>query len=259
MSLGEFDGSVVWVTGSSKGIGRAIAQGFADQGATVVVHGRNEDDVAKTVDSIERTGGKAFSVVGNVREHGEVTRMVEQIAKTAGRLDILVNNAGGVFASPLESISANGWNATIATNLSGVFFCSSQALPLLKVSGRGNIINIGSIAGSAAHPLRAAYGAAKAGVNALTMSMSYEWAEYGIRVNCVAPGAIGTDASRFANPDIAAKAAALIPLGRLGHPSDVAGACLYLASDSASFVTGVILPVTGGPNTALPQMNLLEE
>jgi 3-oxoacyl-[acyl-carrier protein] reductase len=248
----NFGGQVVIVTGGSKGIGLSIAKAFAGSGASVVMTGRDSKTLGPAADEVAAIGSPVAAVPGDARDFEQMTALAAEVDRRFGRLDVLVNNAGGVFAQPLESLSPNGWRALVETNLSSVFYCSRACLPLFRRSGGGVITNIGSIAGFAAHPQRAAYGAAKAGVNALTMSMAHEWAVDNIRVNCVAPGAILTEASRFSDPAVAAAVEGTIPLGRLGRPEDVAEVCLFLASDGAAFVTGTTLRVDGGPQRSLP-------
>jgi 3-oxoacyl-[acyl-carrier protein] reductase len=249
----DFSGQVALVTGSTKGIGLAVAGALSAAGARVVLNGRDAVALDAAVADLQATGRDVFGFRADVRDFEAVSAMVEETERRYGRLDIVVNNAGGVFACPLETLTPNGWRALLETNLTSAFHCSRAALPLLKQTGGGVIINISSVAGDHAHPLRAAYGAAKAGLNSLTKSMAHEWAPYRIRVNGVAPGPILTEASRFADPAVAAAVQDDVPLGRLGVPADVADACLFLASDAAGFVTGVTLRVDGGPPRSLPK------
>jgi 3-oxoacyl-[acyl-carrier protein] reductase len=249
----DLTGQVAIVTGSSKGIGAEIAEALTAAGAAVVLNGR---DAAAVDAATARLAEKGRDVVGfpaDARDFDAVSAMVEETDRRYGRLDVLVNNAGGVFPAPLETLSPNGWRALVETNLSSAFYCSRAALPLLRRSGGGAIVNISSVAAYHAHPLRAAYGAAKAGLNSLTKTMAHEWAPYGIRVNGIAPGPILTEASRFADPAVAEAVEQDVPLGRLGVPRDVADACLFLVSDGAGFVTGVTVPVDGGPLRSLPK------
>jgi 3-oxoacyl-[acyl-carrier protein] reductase len=249
----DFTGQVVLVTGSSKGIGLAIADAFGSAGARVMMNGRDGSTLDSSVAALRERGRDVAGFATDTRDFEAVSAMVAETEQRYGGLDVLVNNVGGVFATPLESLSPNGWRALVETNLSSAFYCSRAALPLLKESGGGSIVNISSVAAYHAHPLRAAYGAAKAGLNSLTKTMAYEWAPYGIRVNGIAPGPILTEASRFADPAVAEAVTADVPVGRLGLPGDVADACLFLVSQSAGFVTGVTVPVDGGPLRSLPK------
>ncbi|WP_456598582.1 SDR family NAD(P)-dependent oxidoreductase [Blastococcus sp. SYSU DS0616] len=249
----DLAGQVAIVTGSSKGIGLAIAEALTAAGAAVVLNGRDGAAVDAATARLAEKGRDVFGLPADARDFDAVSAMVEETDRRYGRLDVLVNNAGGVFAAPLETLSPNGWRAMVETNLSSAFYCSKAALPLLRRSGGGAIVNISSVAAYHAHPLRAAYGAAKAGLNSLTKTMAHEWAPFGIRVNGIAPGPILTEASRFADPAVAEAVTEDVPLARLGLPQDVADACLFLVCDGAGFVTGVTLPVDGGPLRSLPK------
>lgn len=252
----DFADRVAIVTGASRGIGAHISQALSLAGARLVIHGRDAAALDQRVAALRGMGGEAVAVQGDIREPETSTRLTAAAINSFGRLDVLVNNAGGNFSAPLESLSSNGWKALIETNLSSVFHASTACRQIFAFQGGGAIVNIGSVAGDHAHPHRAAYAAAKAGVVSLTKTMAWEWAPANIRVNCVAPGAIKTEASRFADEDVESSTTRFIPLGRLGHPSDVADACLFLCSDAASFITGEVLRVDGGPLTAMPADSL---
>lgn len=247
----RFDGHVVVVTGASRGIGAEVAAAFAAAGARLVIHGRDASALEEQRRRLSAAGSDVVCVQGDVRRPETAEALVEVALDSYGGIDILVNNAGGNFASPLSELSGNGWRALVETNLSSVFLCAAACYPVFRERGGGSVLNIGSVAGQQAHPHRAAYGAAKAAVSSLTKTMAWEWAP-DVRVNCVAPGAIATEASRFADAGTAASAARYIPLGRVGATSDVANACLFLASDAAAFITGQTLNVDGGPLIALP-------
>lgn len=247
----DYEGRVVIVTGASRGIGARIARAFALAGAQVVVCGRDAEALESAVAGLRADGAEALGVCADLRSYDGAREVVEAAVGRFGTVDVLVNNAGGNFSLPLAELSPNGWRAQVETNLSSVFHCAHACYPVFAAQGAGLVVNIGSVAGGAAHPRRAAYGAAKAAVAALTKTMAWEWGPVGIRVNCVAPGAVRTPASRFADPDEERRAAEHVPLARLGEPDDVAGACLFLCSDSAAYITGVTLRVDGGPTTAL--------
>ncbi|MQA03409.1 MAG: SDR family oxidoreductase [Streptosporangiales bacterium] len=217
-----------------------------------MINGRDEDRLDQAARSLRDTGAEILRLRGDVRDWAQVTTMVASIDECYGTLDVLVNNAGGHFASPLEEISPNGWHAVVDLNLTSVFYCSKACLPVFRKQGRGAILNIGSIAAFGAHPHRAHAGAAKGAVVSLTMTMAYEWAPYGVRVNCIAPGAILTDASPTSNDaKRSAEVEERVPMGRAGRPEEVAQACLFLASDSATYITGETIRVDGGPRRAV--------
>lgn len=248
----DFSDQVVIVTGASGGIGSALADKFAEAGADLILHGRNAEALAERKASVEAYGRKASIVTGNIREPETAELLVQSALENHGRIDVLINNAGGNFAARLEDLSVNAWNATIGTNLSGAFHTARACLPVFDRQGGGNIINIGSGSANHAHPMRGAYAAAKAGLASLTKTMAWEWADRGIRVNCVEPGATLTPASRFSTPEAEKKFGEFLALGRVGLPEEVADACLYLCTAAASFITGTVLQVTGGPHTSSP-------
>lgn len=248
----RFDGLVAVVTGSSKGIGYCIADLLAKSGASVVVNGRDAPTVAVAVNNISRAGSSVIGYPGDLRSFDTAEMMAAAATEAFGRIDILINNVGGNFYSPLRDLSAHGWRAVVETNLSTAFHAARACYRTLALNDGGCVVNIGSVAATAAHPGRAAYAAAKAGLASLTKTMAFEWARDNIRVNCIEPGPIYTEESRFANETLGAEVAAHVPLNRLGTPRDVANACLFLCSEGSSFITGSILRVDGGPTVALP-------
>lgn len=248
----DFSDHVVVITGASGGIGNGIVDLFAASGAKLVLHGRNVENLQVAADRVTAAGGSAIVTTGNVRlpESGEA---IAEAAVTAyGRIDVLVNNAGGNFAARLEDLSPNAWNATIESNLSGAFHIARACLPGLRAAGGGSIVNIGSASASYAHVMRGAYAAAKAGLVSLTRTMAWEWAESGIRVNCVEPGPILTPAARFAHAETERKVSHYLALNRVGTPEDIAGVVAFLCSDAAAYITGETLTVTGGPHPSTP-------
>lgn len=248
----DFTGRVAVVTGASRGIGACISEAMARAGANLVVHGRDATALEDRLGTLRSLGARAVAVQGDVRDPGTSDNLVGAALEAFGRIDVLVNNAGGNFSSRLESLSENGWRALIETNLSSVFYSSKACWPVFVEQGGGVIVNVGSISSEYAHPNRAAYAAAKAGVTSLTKTMAWEWAPANIRVNCLSPGAINTEASRFADEEVERLTTQYIPLGRIGDPGDIANACLFLCSDAASYITGEVLHVHGGPLTAMP-------
>lgn len=249
---GPLKGKTALVTGASRGIGRATALKLAGGGALVAVHyGRGRDDAEAVVRAIVATGGKAFAVGADLTQPTSVTELFKQLdtefaARTGGReLDILVNNAGIGPRAPIEEVAPEVLDEVVQVNLKAPFLIIQQASPRLRRGGR--IINVSSMATRNAFPELAAYVAAKAGLEALTLSLAQHFGPRGITVNAVLPGATATDMNPgFANPEIAARIAAATALGRMGEPEDIANVIAFLASDEARWVTGQRIQVSGG-------------
>ncbi len=241
---------VALVTGSSRGIGAAIARLFAQHGAKVVVHGRDRTALFAVQAEIERAGGKAMSVVADVTKFAEIEEMRRQIEQDFGPVDILVANAGGspTRPGPLEEISEEGWHASVDANLTATFLTIKSILPGMKERKAGNIITLSSAAARRPHPgSPIPYAAAKAGIQMLTQDVAAQVGPFGIRVNCIAPETILTERNEEWIPD--AQKQAMVeahPIKRLGVPEDVARAALFLASDESAWITGIILDVAGG-------------
>jgi 3-oxoacyl-[acyl-carrier protein] reductase len=244
------EGRVALVTGSSRGIGQAIAAELARQGAAVAVHGRNENAVADVVAAIGDSGGNAVGITGDVTSFDQIEAMRRQVEDSLGPLDVLVANAGASLAppGPLEDISQTAWRATVDANLLATFLTLKSFLPGMKQRRRGSIITVASSAGRKADaraPIP--YAAAKAAIALMTQEVAAQAGPSGIRVNCIAPETIMTARMREQIP--AAQQAAMAdshPLKRLGTAEDVASAAVFLASDAAGWITGLVLDVTGG-------------
>ena len=241
---------VALVTGSSRGIGAAIAATFARAGARVVLHGRDADALASVRAAVTDTGGQAITVTGDVTVAADLARMRERIVDAYGHLDVLVANAGGSGSrpTPIEDISEESWRADLDRNLTGTFLTVKCFLPGMKERRTGNIITVSSASGRRASPhTLVAYGAAKAGVQIFTQDLAAQAGPYGIRANCLAPETILTETNqRWIPADTQRSLAESHPLRRLGSPDDVARAALFLASDESSWITGVVLDVAGG-------------
>lgn len=241
---------VAFVTGSSRGIGAAIARLFAREGARVAVHGRDAGTLSMVLSDVERSKGTAIQVLGDVTEFRQIEAMRQQIEEKLGPVDILVANAAGGFVmpGPLEEISEEGWRASLDGVLMATFLTMKGFLPGMKQRQSGNIITISSAAGRKPHPQAPIpYAAAKAGIQIMTQVVAAQAGPSGIRVNCIAPETILTERNLERIPEAQRNAMAdAHPIRRLGSPEDIAQAALYLASAASSWVTGVILDVAGG-------------
>lgn len=246
MKLNE---KVALITGASKGIGKGIAIRYSQEGARVVIVSRSMELLSAIADEISNLGGQALALRVDVRRPDSVQEVVDRTVHEYGRLDIMVNNAGISMAHPSEDLSSEDWTRALETDLFGVFYgCQSAARQMMKQGG-GCIINVTSVYGIVAAPMRAAYCASKAGANMLTKVLASEWASKNIRVNAIAPGYVRTELVQGVIDKGVLPVGAIerrTPQGRIGEVEDVLGVAVYLASDEASFVTGSIMTVDGG-------------
>ncbi len=246
----DFRDKVVLVTGSSRGMGAAILEAFAQAGATCIVNyfadaeGQNRRDAEETTRRLRQHQVPVHVLDADVRRYESVEAMMRQIQEKLGGLDVLVNNAGIIRDRTVKKMTADDWQAVVDTNLTGVFHCAKLGAEVLRDGGR--MVNISSIAALAGFHGQANYAAAKAGVIALTKVLSKELARRRITVNAVAPGVIQTPMIASIKPEVLAEYEKQIPAGRIGRPEDVANAVLFFASEESSYITGQVLPVTGG-------------
>ena len=243
----DLEGRAALVTGASRGIGRSIALGIAQAGGAVAVHYQSKEEAAaRVVAEIEAAGGDAFSHAANVQISSEVKGLVDACVTRWGGLDIIVCNAGIWKGSMVEEMTENQWDEMIDVNLKGMYLVTHYAVPHLKSSTAGTIVNIASTAGQRGEAGHAHYAASKGGMLAWTKSLAPELAPFGVRVNCVAPGWVHTDMAAAVLKADGKTINAGIPLGRAGKPEEIAAVACFMASDLASYMTGEIVNVNGG-------------
>jgi NAD(P)-dependent dehydrogenase (short-subunit alcohol dehydrogenase family) len=246
-------GRVALVTGAGRGIGRGIAHALARAGCRVAVNYKTEPDLAhETVAELHALGVEAFAVEADVSVASQVREMVNQVIGRFGALDVAVNNAGVQTWKPFLEVTEEEWDLVMATNLKGCFLCTQAAARYMKDHGGGSIVNIGSGCNKVPFPELVAYTASKGGIEMLTKVAAVELGPHGIRVNCVAPGAIEVERTRLENPDYAGTWGRVTPLGRVGLPADVARAVVFLAGPDASFISGQTVWVDGALFTRPP-------
>jgi 3-oxoacyl-[acyl-carrier protein] reductase len=243
----DFADQVAVVTGSSRGIGRAIALRLAEGGARLVVNYQGNEAAAwEVVEQIEAAGAKGIAVQADVRQVAEAQALMDAAKKAFGRVDILVNNAGTTRDTLIMRMTEDEWDVVIDTNLKGAFNCIKAVSRQMMRQRSGKIVNITSVAGISGNPGQANYASAKAGLIGLTKTVAKELGSRGITCNAVAPGFVPTDLTASVPEDLLRVAVERTPLGRMGTPEDMAAAVAFLASDEASFITGQILAVDGG-------------
>ncbi|HWO40995.1 MAG TPA: SDR family NAD(P)-dependent oxidoreductase [Candidatus Eisenbacteria bacterium] len=239
-------GKVAFITGFGSGLGRAIAMLFAREGCAVAGTSLTEAKGIETAAEIERAGGRALFLAGDVADSKRMTAVIGATVGRFGGLDIVVNSAGIRRNGSITEITEEDWDRTLSANLKGAFVVSRLAIPEMIKRGGGVILHIAARSGMLGQAGRAAYCASKGGLVRLTEAMAMDHARDKIRVNCICPGPTRTPMVDASTPEKLARYRTRVPLGRIGEPEDVAYAALYLASDEASFVTGAILPVDAG-------------
>jgi len=242
----EFKGQVALVTGSARGIGKAIAQGFAQRGADVVVSDVSLEDARATAEELGRLGVKTLAVRLDVSRSDEVVRTFGEIMGAFGRLDILVNNAGITKDNLLLRMKEEEWDAVMNINLKGVFLCAKEAVKVMARQRSGRIVNIASVVAFMGNPGQANYSASKAGIVGLTKTIAKEYAGRGITSNAVAPGFITTAMTDALSEQVKEEMKKAIPLARFGTVDDVTNAVLFFASPSSGYITGQVIHVNGG-------------
>ena len=233
------------ITGGGTGIGLATARAFYQEGAKIILFGRRKEKLEKAV---EKLGDSAIIVQGDMTNNNDLDKLINETLHNFKKIDILVNNAGLFNGSPLHEISDSQWDEIMDINIRSVFQLTRRVLPVMLSQKYGSIIHISSILGLIAVPQVAAYNVSKGALNQFSRSIAVEYGSSGIRSNSICPGLIATDmtADLMKDADLMKEWSKEYPIGRFGKPEDVANACLYLASDESSFVTGITLPVDGG-------------
>jgi meso-butanediol dehydrogenase / (S,S)-butanediol dehydrogenase / diacetyl reductase len=248
----DFTDAVVLVTGGGTGIGLAITRAFLASGATVVVTGRRKEALDEALR--DAPADRAVAITADVADKAQVGDLVDEVVRRFGRLDVVVSNAAGYVNGALTETDDADWERMRATNIDGFFHLAKRTLPLLAESG-GNLVAVSSVSGVAGDWGQAGYNATKAAVSNFVRSLALDWGPAGVRLNAVAPALTrtGAVAAVTEDPALTEKFVDRVALGRIGEPEDIAPAVLFLASDAARYVTGVVLPVDGGTSASTGQ------
>lgn len=249
MREGRFSDKVVLVTGSTRGIGRAIAVAFAEEGAKVLVNGRQKEAAQAMAEEMRGRGAEALGLGADISDPEAVRGMVEEGLKVYGKIDVLVNNAGiSLPPQPAEGVQREGFEKVMAVNLTGAFLCCQAVFPSMRAGGGGSIINVSSQAGLFGEPGLLPYCVSKAALLSVTRCLAYEWSPYGIRVNAVAPGFVagGMNEPVLKYEALVSTLSSRVPLRRFAKVEEVVEVVLFLASEAASYINGEVLVVDGG-------------
>jgi gluconate 5-dehydrogenase len=252
-SIFALDGRLALITGSSQGIGLALAGGLAEHGAKVIINGRRPAAVTAAAETLRAKGLEAFEAVFDVTDPEATRAAIDRIERETGALDILINNAGMQYRAPLEAFPVEKWRQLLETNISGAFYAAQAAAVFMIGRGHGKIINIASVQSELARPGIAPYTATKGAIRNLTRGMATDWARHGLQVNAIAPGYFRTPLNQalLDNPEFCDWLERRTPAGRWGEVSELIGAVVFLASDASSFVNGHTLYVDGGISISL--------
>jgi gluconate 5-dehydrogenase len=248
MQLFNLQGKTALVTGSSRGLGRAMAQGLAEAGAAVVLNGTNSERVATAVKEMAGAGHKASAACFDITDEPAIVAAFNDFDAKGIEIDILVNNAGIQFRKPMLELATEDWRRVIETNLTSSFVVGREAAKRMVKRGRGKIINIGSLTSELARATVSPYTVAKGGVKMLTRAMTAEWAVHNVQTNAIGPGYMLTDMNEalINNPDFDAWVKGRTPAKRWGKPEELIGVCIFLASSASDYISGQIIYVDGG-------------
>jgi gluconate 5-dehydrogenase len=246
--LFNVSGKIALITGSTGGLGNSFAKGLAENGATIILNGRNKEKLDEQVATFKASGYQVHGYVFDVTNSAQINKAVTQITNEVGAVDILINNAGINLRAPLEDFNDDDWDKIIGINLTGAYKVSKAVVKSMIGRRSGKIINIGSMQSELGRPTIAPYAASKGGIKMLTKGMAVDWAKHNIQVNCIGPGYFKTELTRplYENPEFDAWLCGRTPSSRWGETDELIGALLFLASPASNYVNGQMLYVDGG-------------